>query len=48
MDQVYKSSPESIAIIERMVAEAPRLNRAQLSRLSAITGFVVSEREDAA
>lgn len=40
MNGIYRSSPESLAIIDRIVAESPELTDAQVSRISAITGLI--------
>lgn len=40
MDSIYKSSPESLAIIDKIVAEAPRLSEAMKARITVITGLV--------
>lgn len=37
---IYKSSPESLAIIDEIVAAATEFTPAQLSRITAITGLV--------
>lgn len=40
MSSIFRSSPESLAIIDRIVAESPDLSDAMVSRISAITGLV--------
>lgn len=40
---VYKSSPESLAIIDGIVADAPEFGPAQLSRIAVVTGLVPAE-----
>jgi hypothetical protein len=37
---IYRSSPESLAIIDRIVADAPEFSPALLSRITTITGLV--------
>jgi hypothetical protein len=37
---IYKLSPESLAIIDEIVAAAPEFTPAQLSMITAITGLV--------
>jgi hypothetical protein len=45
----YRSSPESLEIIKRIVDEAPPLTKRQLNRITAITGLVpLPEDYDAA
>ncbi len=45
----YRSSPESLAIIQRIVDESPPFTKRQLNRVTAITGLVpLPEDYDAA
>jgi hypothetical protein len=36
----YRSSPESLAIIQRIVDESPPFTKRQLNRITAITGLL--------
>jgi hypothetical protein len=42
---LYRCSAETLAIIERNVAEAPPCTRGQLSRLSTILGLIPVDSE---
>ena len=46
---IYRSSPESLEIINRIVDESPPFTKRQLNRITAITGLVpLPEDYDAA